>query len=149
MKKLVFFISLALIFVLPALAAEEAGLIKVSRGMVSIEHSGQKTAASAGMAVFVGDKIITGDDGSVGITLKDNTLLSAGPLSTIVLNQFAFNSSTLTGAIEASIKRGTLSVVSGKIAKNSPDAVKFHTPAAILGLRGTEFVIDAGSGEEK
>ncbi|MBU0544208.1 MAG: FecR domain-containing protein [Proteobacteria bacterium] len=149
MKKLVFFISLALIFVLPALAAEEAGLIKVSRGMVSIERSGQKTAASAGMTVFVGDKIITGDDGSVGITLKDNTLLSAGPLSTIVLNQFAFNSSTLTGAIEASIKRGTLSVVSGKIAKNSPDAVKFHTPAAILGLRGTEFVIDAGSGEEK
>lgn len=149
MKKLLFFMSLMIMFVLPALAAEEAGLIKVAKGMVSIERSGQKSSASAGMPVFAGDKIITGEDGSVGITLKDNTLLSAGPLSTLVLNRFAFNSSTLIGAIDASIKRGTLSVVSGKIAKNSPNGVQFHTPAAILGVRGTEFVIDAGSGEEK
>jgi hypothetical protein len=31
--------------------------------------------------------------------------------------------------------------VSGKIAKQSPDAMKVRTPASVLGVRGTEFVV--------
>ncbi len=65
-----------------------------------------------------------------------------------MLERFAFNSTTHEGVIDASVKRGTLSVVSGKIAKQSPGAVQFRTPNAILGVRGTEFLIDAGPGEE-
>jgi hypothetical protein len=33
--------------------------------------------------------------------------------------------------------------VSGKIAKQSPDAMKVRTPSTILGVRGTEFVVRA------
>ena len=40
--------------------------------------------------------------------------------------------------------RGTLSVVSGKLAKRSPDAMTVRTPSTILGVRGTEFVVRAG-----
>jgi hypothetical protein len=32
-------------------------------------------------------------------------------------------------------------VISGKIAKQSPEAMKVRTPAAILGARGTEFFV--------
>jgi hypothetical protein len=140
---------LMLMVALPALAADDAGMIKTSSGSVRIERNGQKISAAAGTHVFTGDLVITGTDGSVGITLRDNTLLSAGPKSTLVLNRFAYNSSTNAGAIDASVKRGTLAVVSGKIAKNSPDSVQFRTTAAILGVRGTEFVVDAGSGKEE
>jgi hypothetical protein len=45
------------------------------------------------------------------------------------------------------LKRGTLSVVSGKLAKRSPEAMTVSTPSTILGVRGTEFVVEAG--EEK
>jgi hypothetical protein len=31
--------------------------------------------------------------------------------------------------------------VSGKIAKGSPDAMRVRTPATILGVRGTEFLV--------
>jgi len=31
--------------------------------------------------------------------------------------------------------------VSGRIAKQSPDAMTVRTPTAILGVRGTEFVV--------
>jgi hypothetical protein len=82
----------------------------------------------------------------VGITLHDNTLLSAGPNSVLVLDNFAFNPTTHAGAIDASVKRGTLAVISGKIAKQSPETVRFRTPSAILGVRGTSFVVDAGDG---
>lgn len=133
----------------PSWAADEAGLIKVTKGAVMIERSGQKLNAAAGMPVLTGDRVTTGEDGSIGITLRDNTLLSAGPKSLLLLNTFSFRETTHQGSLDASLKRGTLAVVSGKLAKNSPDAVKFRTPAAILGVRGTEFVVDAGSGEEE
>jgi hypothetical protein len=149
MKKLLLLMVLMMMTALPSWAAEEAGLIKIAKGEVRIERNGQKMAASAGMPVFAGDTVRTGVDGSVGITLRDNTLISAGPKSTLILNRFAFNSGTYAGALDASLKRGTVAVVSGKLAKNSPSAVQFHTPAAMLGVRGTEFVMDASSGEEE
>lgn len=147
MIKILSMIVFVVMFALPAWADEEAGLIKIAKGDVNIERSAQKMKVSAGMPVFSGDKIATGADSSVGITLRDNTLLSVGPKSILILNRFAFNSVTHAGNLDASVKRGTLSVVSGKLTKNSPGNVKFRTPVAILGARGTEFVIDAGSGE--
>jgi hypothetical protein len=148
MKKLWLTIMIMMIAI-PALASDDAGMIKNSKGSVSIERNEQKIPAAVGMPVFTGDRVITGTDGSVGITLRDNTLLSAGPKSTLILNRFAYNSSTNDGAIDATVKRGTLAVVSGKICKNSPGSVQFRTAAAILGVRGTEFVVDAGSGKEE
>lgn len=127
---------------------EPAGTIKVTNGSVNIERGEQKIAAVTGGAVFAADKVVTGNDGSVGITLRDNTLLSAGHNSSLLLDKFAFDSSTHTGTIDATLKRGTLSVVSGKIAKQSPDSVRFRTPTTTLGVRGTEFVIEVGAGKD-
>ncbi|MES2127910.1 MAG: hypothetical protein V4463_11615, partial [Pseudomonadota bacterium] len=74
------------------------------------------------------------------------TVLSVGPNSTISLDKFAFDATSHEGVLNASVKRGTLAVISGKLSKKSPGAVQFTTPSAILGVRGTEFVIDAGPG---
>jgi hypothetical protein len=50
------------------------------------------------------------------------------------------------GRFDASLAQGTLAVVSGRLAKKSPDAMTVHTPSAILGVRGTHFVVSAGDG---
>jgi len=128
--------------------AESAGTIKTARGTASIERKGQKIPAVVGAAVESGDRVVTGADSTVGITLRDYTMLSAGPNSTLDLNKFAFNSTTHAGSLDASVKRGTLSVISGKIAKANPNGVVFSTPGVTLGVRGTEFVIEAGQTEE-
>src|SRR5574343_838575 len=134
---------------LPALAAEQAGMVKVSKGQVNIEREGKKIAAEEGSSVLVADRIRTAGDGSVGITLRDNTLLSAGPNSLIVIDKFSFDNTTQDGKMAVSIRKGTLSVASGKIAKRTPESVDFHTPTAVLGVRGTEFVIEVeGAGDE-
>ena len=130
--------------VLQAMAGTEAGVIKISKGEVQVERDRQKLAAPVGTRIFSSDRVITGADGAVGITLHDNTLLSAGPNSTVELNKFSFNSTTHAGAIDATVKRGTLSVISGKIAKATPEAVRFSAPGMTLGVRGTSFLIDAG-----
>jgi hypothetical protein len=71
-------------------------------------------------------------------------MLSAGPNSIVDLNKFAFDSTTHAGAIDATVRKGTLSVISGKIAKATPEAVSFAAPGMTLGVRGTSFLIDAG-----
>lgn len=129
---------------LGAWAAGDAGLVKVSRGSVVLERGSQKLDAPVGTRIQASDRIVTGPDSAVGITLRDSTLLSAGANSVIDLNAFAFNSTTHAGAIDATVKRGTLSVISGKIAKASPEAVRFSAPGMTLGVRGTSFLIDAG-----
>jgi hypothetical protein len=128
--------------------AQEAGRIKVSSGTVLIERGGQKLPATVGAAVQAGDVISTGSNSSVGITFLDNSLLSAGPNSVLAIDRFAFDSTTHQGAFESSLQKGTLAVVSGKLAKASPDAMKVKTPAAVLGVRGTEFLVRTGDGSE-
>ena len=136
-------VSLAAGF-MSAQAADEAGIVKTSKGQVSVERAGQKLAAPVGTRIYSSDSVLTGADGAVGITLRDNTILSAGPNSVVNLDKFTFNSTTHAGAINATVKRGTLSVTSGKIAKASPNTVSFSAPGMTLGVRGTTFVIDAG-----
>lgn len=128
-----------------ALAADEAGVVKISKGKVTVERASERFDAVVGTQIFASDRVVTGAEGAVGITLRDNTLLSAGPNSTVDLNKFTFNSTTHAGAIDATVKRGTLSVISGKISKATPETVRFSAPGMTLGVRGTRFVIDAGT----
>ena len=40
-------------------------------------------------------------------------------------------------------------MISGKVAKANPDAVRFNTGTVTLGVRGTEFIIEAGEEESQ
>ncbi|MEO7855262.1 MAG: FecR domain-containing protein [Rubrivivax sp.] len=119
------------------------GQIKVSQGQVSIERGGQAMAAPIGLRLRAADVLKTGADGSVGVTMRDNSLLSAGPNSIVSLARFEFDASTSQGRFEADLQRGTLAVVSGRIAKQSPASMSVRTPSAVLGVRGTNFVVSA------
>lgn len=126
-----------------ALGADDVGRMKIARGEVRIERAGQTLPASVGMAILQGDVIVTGRDGSAGVTFNDDSLLSVGPDSALGVDRFAFDTTTHAGRFETSLHRGTLAAVSGKIAKQSPDAMKVRTPSIVLGVRGTEFVVRA------
>lgn len=128
-------------------AAEAAGMIKTLKGSAQIERDGKPIAAKVGTEVFAKDRVTTGPGSSVGITLKDNTQLAAGENAQLDLTKFSFDSSTHAGELNASVKRGALAVISGKVAKANPDAVRFNTGTVTLGVRGTEFIIEAGDEE--
>jgi len=126
---------------------QTAGMIKTAKGTTAIERDGKKTPVTPGAAVLASDRIVTGADGSVGITLRDETLLSVGPNSSVWLEKYAFDPTTHEGELNATVKKGTMAVISGKLSKQNPNAVQFKTPSSILGVRGTEFVIEVGDGE--
>ena len=131
----------------PALAADEAGTIKTVRGSATIERGTERLAAAPGVKVMSSDRLRTGADSAVGIMLQDNTTLTAGPNSVMTLDRYAFNPTTHQGAMQASVQRGSLAVISGKLPKASPESVRFQTASVTLGVRGTSFVIEAGEGE--
>ena len=133
---------LALGLALPAHAAD-IGQIKVAKGPVTIERGGQAIPATPGARLQAGDVLKTGADGSVGLTMSDNSLLSAGPNSVLSLDRYDFDSTTSQGQFDTTLTKGSLAVISGRIAKQSPEAMKVRTPASILGIRGTEFVVSS------
>jgi hypothetical protein len=121
--------------------ANDVGQIKTVGGEVHVERDGQRLAAVPGMSVRQADRLVTGADGAVGVTFLDNSLLSAGPGSVLEIDHYSFNSTTHAGRFDASLKKGTLAVVSGKMVKQSPGAMRVRTPASIMGVRGTEFLV--------
>ncbi|MEX2241914.1 MAG: FecR domain-containing protein [Burkholderiales bacterium] len=121
--------------------AEDVGHVKVAKGTVHVERDGKRLPAAVGMAVRQSDTLITGADGSAGVTFSDNSLLSTGPNSVLVVDHYTFNATTHAGKFDASLKKGTLAVVSGKMVKQSPGSMRVRTPAAIMGVRGTEFMV--------
>jgi len=131
-----------------AYAAGSIGVVKTVKGTVHIERAGRSIDAAVGSEIFSSDRIVTGPASSVGITLRDDTLLTEGASSTLELNNFAFNTTTYDGALDATVKRGSLAVVDGKLAKANPAAVRYSTPTTTLGVRGTEFIIEVGDGED-
>jgi len=124
-------------------SAADIGRIKVARGQVVVERGGASLPGTVGMRVEAADTVRTGDDAAVGITMDDDSLLSAGPNSVLVLERYAFDSTTSQGRLDAALNKGTLAVISGRIAKQSPDAMTVRTPAVVLGVRGTSFVVSA------
>ncbi len=133
----------AAILALDAQAGGAAGVFKVVTGSVSVQRGEKQLPASVGMQVQVADVIRTGNDGSAGLIFQDNSLLSLGPASRLVVDRFSFDSTTHDGQFNTTLARGKLAVVSGKIGKHQLDAMKVYTPTSILGIRGTEFVVEA------
>jgi hypothetical protein len=115
--------------------------IKKVTGQAVVVRVGERRPAKVGDMLFVKDIIETGLDGGIGITFTDNTVFSAGPSSQIALDEFQFDSNDFRGAMLADMRRGTLAIVSGDIARSSPGAMKVKTPTAILGVRGTTFAV--------
>ena len=64
--------------------------------------------------------MLTGVDGYVGLTLADETLLTLGPGALLVVDTCSF-AGTQEGNLLITLTRGVLSVVTGLIAKRSPD----------------------------
>ena len=125
---------------LPAWAAD-VGEIKVAKGIAHVERGTQRLPVKPGMAIRQADKVVTGADATVGITFTDNSLLSIGPNSALAIDKYVFDSTTHAGQFDSTLSKGSLAVVSGKIVKQSPEAMRVRTPSAIMGVRGTEFAV--------
>ncbi len=123
---------------------ETAGVVRTCVGDAAITRNGTVFAAAVGVKLRVGDVLETGPGGSLGVILRDNSTLSIGPESTLVIRDFLFAPSEGKLGLLVRLSRGTLAWISGVIAKLAPGSVRFETPTATIGVRGTHFALKAG-----
>ncbi len=110
--------------------------------MASVDRGGRHLPVTPGVQLEPGDVLVTGRDGRMGIAFIDETRMAVGPNSRIALTNFQYDRTRQTGSFLTSVDRGSLGVVSGRIAKSGRDAMKVRTPTSMLGVRGTRFVVE-------
>ena len=136
-------VTLVLLAATPVSAQQTsvAGRIKTVSGSAFIVRDRAMIPAKPGQEVFEADAIRTGADGSVGVTLKDDTRLALGPSSEVRLDHFVYVPGDGSFGLAVKFVRGVTAYVSGRMAKLAPDSIRLETPAAIIGVRGTTLAI--------
>ena len=132
---------LLLFFASTASAAEFVGFIKSLEGQTTVLRDGEDREATVGMEIKEGDIVKTGADGSAGLIFSDDTIITMGPRTEFVVEDYLFEPLEGRLGFVARILRGTISYLSGQIEKLSPGTVQLKTPAATIGVRGTHVLI--------
>lgn len=115
--------------------------VKTLSGEASVVREGETEVLEIGDRLFLHDVLTTGADSSLGITFRDNSLISLGSGSELTLQDFAFEPAEEDLSFLVSLLRGTLLYVSGVIAKLSPEDTRIETPVATVAVRGTRLLI--------
>jgi len=132
----------SLLITLPAVAVDETiGSVKKVSGQVFVVRDEQRTPAHPGFKLHAGDILETGPDGSLGVILRDDSLVSLGPSSRVAIEKFRFVPAEGQLGLTARILRGTMAYVSGLIGRLAPESATFVTPVATIGVRGTHFAV--------
>jgi len=141
-------LSLAVCFLSLSIVGETSGanasasvaVVKNVSGIATVVRQGQNISATNGMEIWENDTLRTGRNGSIGIVFTDDTFLSLGPESVLVIDEFVFAPKQGKFSIVLRMLKGTAAYLSGLISKLSPDSAHFKTPTASIGIRGTKFV---------
>jgi hypothetical protein len=128
----------------PAAAANDAriGTVKQVKGDTWIGPAEIRRPVQSGDAVQNADRLNTGPQGAASILLKDGTALILGPNSTVDLNNLQYNTTTQQGSFVMNLVQGSVRVVTGLLAKMNPGMFNIFTPTSVVGVRGTDFIVE-------
>lgn len=136
------FLVALMLFSSIAMATERIGLVKTYQPLATAVRNGAEFKLAEGSAIFEGDTIVTDSEGAVGIIFSDGAVLTLGPSGKLIVEEFLFRPADKNVSFLSRVVKGSVAFVSGAIGRISPGAVKFITPTATLGLRGTKILIE-------
>jgi hypothetical protein len=124
-----------------AFADEAIGTVKSVKGEASIVRSNAYIMGIAGMQLMETDKIITGPDSALGVSLQDGTLMSFGSKSVSQLNRFRYDPASQHGNMLVTLNKGSMRFVTGLLGRRNPSAVSIRTPTSLIAIHGTDFIV--------
>lgn len=117
------------------------GTVKTAEGEVTLLRGPVTLVAGVGDDVQLHDRLRTGADGAVGVTLNDGTLISLGPNSLFEFIEFEYAPQRGAFGFTGSALGGTMLYSSGKVGKLAPDRTRIRTPISVIAVRGTRFAV--------
>lgn len=133
---------LLLVAVAASAQTQRQGTLKAVAGEVSLTQAGASRQATVGAGLRESDRIVTGRNASATLALRDGTIITAGPDTTMELAKVQFDATTQDGSVLVNLTQGVLRVVTGWLAKLHPEQVNIKTPTSVVGVRGTDFLVE-------
>src|SRR6266851_2839087 len=129
-----------------ALAQQRIGV----NAAVNPDATGTPPGATArrlvlGQEVVFKERITTGIQGQTQILFIDQSTMSIGANSDLLIDEFVFDPAAGTGKMAANLTRGVFRFVGGKLSKLD-NAVTMQTPSATIGIRGGVMLVNQAAG---
>lgn len=118
------------------------GTFKLVKGETWIGTGAQRRAPQPGDSLREADSVSTGKNGAASLVLRDGTVITVGPQSRVDLTRFQFDTTTQQGNFLLDLLQGSVRVVTGLLAKVNPELFKVKTPTSVVGVRGTDFIVE-------
>jgi hypothetical protein len=142
LQKIALFLCIGLSTALSAWADDAAiGYVKTLSGEATVTTGSNKVVAQLGTPLYVGSQLKTGKKSSMGVTFKDDTVMSFGSDTDLTVDEYLYAPNQGKLKLGSKLAKGSLNYVSGVIAKLQPEAVSIKTPTGTIGVRGTQFVV--------
>jgi len=132
---------LAVLLAAPAIVlAAPAGEVEFAKGVGAAQSgSGVPRILSQGVPIQAGDTVTMGSNSFAVLKMTDGTRMTLRPNTAIRFDQYAYKEPDKPDGFFTSLFKGGVRMVTGLIAKSSPNAARLTTATATVGIRGTDF----------
>ena len=145
MKHSLCFFILTLMVLLPisALANDVIGEIKRIKGSATVSREGvsKPLKATQGMALFLHDQLKSGPNSRLRLAFKDGSYMTMGEKADILLDEFEFDAKKKARNAGFKVAVGKFKVFAKDLMKFKKNAFQVKTPTAVIGVRGTVYMV--------
>lgn len=133
----------------PPAAPTRVGLASVVERKAEAALDGAVRTLVLRDALFRNERLSTGAEAGslLHVRLLDQTVITLGPSSEVVLDDFAVDPAAGSAEVSLKLSRGLLRFVGGQHA-GAGTRYRVQTPVATIGVRGTSFDVKVGDGGE-
>ncbi|MFA9273519.1 MAG: FecR domain-containing protein [Candidatus Aquirickettsiella gammari] len=140
-----FALSCSLGMVSSSAAADLAGSAVVVIGEANVANASKESHPIArGEKIFAGQFISTGANGHVILKMIDGASVIVRASSRLFIEEYYVDTVTPSKSrIKLNLENGVVRSITGKAGEASKESYRLNTPLAAIGIRGTDFVVQA------
>ncbi len=113
------------------------------------EKGTEKLPLEQGSPIFQNNVIVTGQKSHIEIHLIDDTILVLGENSRVAINDYIFDPDGKEKSKLLLIGSGSFRVISGQIARRSPENFIIKSPLTTINIRGTDVAVISGPASDQ
>ena len=124
------------------------GQVSLVIGQATVARPGVASplAVTSGLNLQVGDRLLTSGNGHIHVRFVDGALVSLRPASTLSIKEYRYDAqSPANSEVRFELEQGVVRAISGQAAESAKDKFRLNTPLAAIGVKGTDFVVEASS----
>jgi len=129
------------LFLAAGAGAEPIGFIAEAEGEVEVQAGGAASFAAAhtDQDVSIGDTIRTGRDASARLVLVDDTIITVDEETELKIDEYVVGPAAVSEPSKVELLAGHVRTKVGE-AFGGPTRLQLHTPTAVIGVKGTEWL---------